>query len=207
MMSPTEQSSSPLPAPLILASTSAYRRALLERLRLPFTVQSPQTDETPHPGEAPLALALRLAEAKARAVTSTAPGSWVIGSDQVCTCEGRMLGKPGHRAAAIGQLQMLRGRHSMFYTALALMAPDGSALVRAVTTTVRMRALSDAQIEAYVQAEQPYDCAGSAKSEGLGIALMESIHSDDPTALVGLPLIALCDMLLSSGYPLLRPVR
>ncbi|SCC92690.1 hypothetical protein THIX_20740 [Thiomonas sp. X19] len=204
-MSSAKQADSRLPAPLVLASTSAYRRALLERLRLPFTVQSPQTDETPLLGEAPLALALRLAEAKARAVASAAPGSWVIGSDQVCTCEGRILGKPGHHAAAVGQLQMLRGRNSVFHTALALVAPDGSAQVREVPTTVRVRALTDAQIEAYLLAEQPYDCAGSAKSEALGIALMESIHSDDPTALVGLPLIALCDMLLSSGYPLLRP--
>ncbi len=198
---------SAMPAPLILASTSAYRRVLLERLRLPFTVQNPQTDETPWPSEAPDALALRLAQAKARSVASTTSGSWVIGSDQVCTCEGRILGKPGQHAAAVGQLQMLRGRSSVFHTALALVAPDGSVQLRTVPTTVRMRALTDAQIEAYVQAEQPYDCAGSAKSEALGIALMESICSDDPTALVGLPLIALCDMLLSSGYPLLRLMR
>jgi septum formation protein len=202
----TEANPSPSMPSLVLASTSTYRRTLLERLRLPFTVQSPQTDETPQPGEAARALALRLAEAKARSVASLMPQSWVIGSDQVCACDDQILGKPGHHAAAVRQLQLLRGRTAVFYTALALMAPDGCMQVSEVSTTVRLRALTDAQIERYLLAEQPYDCAGSAKSEALGISLLESIRSDDPTALVGLPLIALCDMLLRSGYPLLdRP--
>lgn len=189
--------------PIVLASTSAYRRALLDRLRLPFTVRSPQTDEAPQPGEAPRDLALRLAAAKAQAVAVDMPGTWVIGADQVCVCEGRILGKPGNHAAAVWQLHLLRGRTSLFHTALALITPDGRMQQREVPTTVRMRELSDARIENYLRAEQPYDCAGSAKSEGLGIALLEAISSDDPTALVGLPLIALCDMLLASGYPLL----
>jgi septum formation protein len=188
---------------LVLASTSTYRRALLERLRLPFTVRSPQTDETPQPGEAPRDLALRLAAAKAQAVAADMPGTWVIGSDQVCACDGHILGKPGNHAAAVSQLRLLRGRTSLFHTALALITPDGRLQRREVPTTVRMRELSDARIENYLRAEQPYDCAGSAKSEGLGIALLEAISSDDPTALVGLPLIALCDLLLAGGYPLL----
>ncbi len=203
--SPEASSPSAMPS-LVLASTSTYRRTLLERLRLPFTVQSPQTDETPQPGEGARSLALRLAEAKARGVALIMPQSWVIGSDQVCACDGHILGKPGHHAAATRQLQLLRGRSAVFHTALALMAPDGRVQVCEVPTTVRMRALTDAQIERYLLAEQPYDCAGSAKSEALGISLLESICSDDPTALIGLPLIALCDMLLHSGYPLLdRP--
>ena len=189
--------------PLVLASTSAYRRVLLDRLRLSFTVRSPQTDETPQPGEAPRALALRLAAAKAQAVAVDMPGTWVIGADQVCACEGHILGKPGNHEAAVRQLRLLQGRTSLFHTALALITPDGSMQLREVPTTVRMRELSDAQIENYLRTEQPYDCAGSAKSEGLGIALLEAISSDDPTALVGLPLIALCDLLLASGYPLL----
>ena len=188
---------------LVLASTSTYRRALLDRLRLPFTVRSPQTDETPQPGEAPRALALRLAAAKAQAVAVDMPGAWIIGADQVCVCEGHILGKPGNHAVAVGQLRLLRGRTSLFHTALALITPDGGMQLREVPTTVRMRELSDAQIENYLRTEQPYDCAGSAKSEGLGVALLEAISSDDPTALVGLPLIALCDLLLASGYPLL----
>ena len=197
----TMHSSSP-PA-LVLASTSRYRRELLERLRLPFEVQAPHTDETPHPGEAPAALALRLAEAKARAVGALRPGAWVIGSDQVCACAGRVLGKPGSHAAALEQLQWMRGRDAVFHTALALLTHDGSVRLRCVDTVVRMRALSDAQLDSYLHAEQPYDCAGSAKSEGLGIALLESLRSDDPTALVGLPLTALCELLLAAGYPLL----
>ncbi len=197
----TMHSSSP-PA-LVLASTSRYRRELLERLRLPFEVQAPHTDETPHPGEAPQALALRLAEAKARAVGAQRPGAWVIGSDQVCACAGRVLGKPGSHAAALEQLQWMRGRDAVFHTALALLEHDGNVRLRCVDTVVRMRALSDAQLDRYLHAEQPYDCAGSAKSEGLGIALLESLRSDDPTALVGLPLTALCELLLAAGYPLL----
>ena len=190
---------------LVLASTSRYRSALLQRLRVPVDVQAPQVDGTPLPHEAPDALALRLAEAKARAVATLRPGAWVIGSDQVCTCAGRVLGKPGDHAAALAQLQWMRGREAVFHTAVALVRDDGSVQLRNVPTTVRLRALDDAVLDAYLRAEQPYDCAGSAKSEGLGIALLEALRSDDPTALVGLPLIALCDLLLAAGYPLLRP--
>jgi septum formation protein len=188
---------------LVLASTSRYRRELLQRLRLPFDVQAPHTDETPHAGEAPEALALRLAEAKARAVGALRPGAWVIGSDQVCACAGRVLGKPGSHAAALEQLQWMRGRDAVFHTALALLDGAGTVRLRSVPTVVRMRELSDAQLDAYLRAEQPYDCAGSAKSEGLGIALLESLRSDDPTALVGLPLTALCELLFAAAYPLL----
>ena len=193
------------PPKLVLASTSRYRRALLQRLRLPFEVMAPLVDETPTAGAEPEALARRLAEAKARAVARQCPGDWVIGSDQVCACAGRVLGKPGAHAAALAQLQWMRGRDAVFHTALALVRGDGAVHVRSVPTTVRVRALDDALLDAYLRAEQPYDCAGSAKSEGLGIALLESLHSDDPTALVGLPLIALCDFLLAAGYPLLQP--
>ncbi len=189
---------------LVLASTSRYRRALLQRLRVPFDVQAPEVDEAPRAGEAPDALALRLAEAKARAVGAQRPGDWVIGSDQVCACGGRILGKPGDHAAAMAQLRWMRGREAVFHTALALLRDDGSVQLRNVPTTVRMRTLDDALLDAYLRAEQPYDCAGSAKSEGLGIALLETLRSDDPTALIGLPLIALCDLLLGAGYPLLR---
>ncbi len=195
----TNETSRPM---LILASTSRYRQELLARLRLPFTVQAPRADETPRPGEAPEALALRLAEAKARAVAAHQPGALVIGSDQVCCCDGRVLGKPGNHAAAVEQLQFMRGREAVFHTAVALAGPGGLLAVRNVPTVVRMRDLDDSEIEAYLRAEQPYDCAGSAKSEGLGITLLASMRSDDPTALVGLPLIALCDMLRAAGYAL-----
>ncbi len=188
---------------LVLASTSRYRQELLARLRLPFTVQAPQVDETPMPGETPEALALRLAEAKACAVAASRLDALVIGSDQVCSCDGRILGKPGSHAAAVEQLQFMRGRVAVFHTAVALAGPHGLLAVRNVPTVVRMRELADAEIEAYLRAEQPYDCAGSAKSEGLGIALLASMRSDDPTALVGLPLIAVCDMLRAAGHPLL----
>ncbi|MBW4046762.1 MAG: septum formation protein Maf [Proteobacteria bacterium] len=192
--------------PLVLASTSVYRRELLQRLRLAFSVRHPQTDEAQLPGEAPREMALRLAKAKASAVACFEPGAWVIGSDQVCACEGRVLGKPGSHGAAAAQLRLLRGRDSVFHTAIALVAPDGRTQVQEVPTRVRMRLLSDMQIEAYLRADQPYDCAGSAKSESLGIALVEAISSDDPTAIVGLPLIALCDMLLAAGFPVLGSV-
>lgn len=189
--------------PLVLASTSVYRRELLQRLRLAFSVRRPQTDEAQLPGEVPREMALRLAKAKASAVARVEPGAWVIGSDQVCACEGRVLGKPGSHDAAAAQLRLLRGRESVFHTAIALVAPDGRTQVQEVPTRVRMRLLTDMQIEAYLRADQPYDCAGSAKSESLGIALVEAICSDDPTAIVGLPLIALCNMLLAAGFPVL----
>jgi septum formation protein len=194
-------------APLILASTSAYRRELLLRLHVAFAVQAPRVDETRAPGEAPRDLALRLAREKALAVAATAGPAWVIGSDQVCACEGEILGKPGGFEPALRQLRHLRGREAVFHTAVALVDPGGDVQVREVPTWVRMRELDDARLRAYLQAEQPYDCAGSAKSEGLGIALLQSVRSEDPTALVGLPLIAVCDMLQASGFELLAGER
>ena len=196
-------------AQLVLGSTSPYRRQLLERLRLPFCVQAPQVDETPAAGEAPRELALRLARAKALAAAEAfgAP-AWVIGSDQVCACEGRVLGKPGDFDSALQQLLYLRGREAVFHTAIALVDPRGAVQLREVPTHLRMRSLDESRLRAYLLAEQPYDCAGSAKSEGLGIALLEWVRSDDPTALVGLPLIALSELLLAAGLdPLRGPSR
>ena len=186
---------------LTLASTSRYRRELLERLRLPFAVARPEVDETALPGETPLALAIRLAEAKAQAVARTLTGdSWALGSDQVADLDGRPLGKPGRRDAAIAQLQSMSGGVVRFHTALCLAHTDGRALAAIDLTEVRFRALADAEIERYVDAEQPFDCAGSFKSEGLGIALFESIDNRDPTALIGLPLIATCTLLRQAGF-------
>ena len=193
----------PTPAPstpLILASSSAYRRELLGRLQLPFTVDVPDIDEAPLPGEAPAATALRLAGAKAAAVAARHPGSLVIGSDQVATLDDAQIGKPGTHAAALAQLQMMRGRAVVFHTALCLHdGRDGSAQLEDIQTVVRFRDLPDAQLDAYLRIEQPYDCAGSAKNEGLGIAILERIDSTDPTALTGLPLIALTGMLRRAG--------
>ena len=195
------------PPRLILASSSPYRRELLERLRVPFDVVVPAIDETPRAGETPEATALRLAEAKARAVAGGLGGSeraLVIGSDQVATYDGLQIGKPGSHENALAQLQAMRGREVLFHSALCLFdSASGTAQTVDVITRVQFRHLPDAALEAYLQAETPYDVAGSAKSEGLGIALLEAIHSDDPTALVGLPLIALSRMLLTAGYPLL----
>ena len=195
------------PPRLILASSSPYRRELLERLRIPFDVAVPAIDETPHAGETPEATALRLAEAKARAVAAAlAPDDavLVIGSDQVATYDGLQIGKPGTHEKALAQLQAMRGREVLFHSARCLFdSRSGAAQSVDVITRVRFRNLPDAALEAYLLAEAPYDVAGSAKSEGLGIALLEAIHSDDPTALVGLPLIALSDMLMTAGYPLL----
>jgi septum formation protein len=199
----TENAAMPSPPPLILASTSRYRRELLTRLQLPFDVQAPQTDETPLAQEAPAQLAERLALAKAKAVAALHPAAWVIGSDQVADLDGEPIGKPGTHEAAVRQLQAMSGRSVVFQTGLALIAP-GFEQVRRVPVTVRVRPLQTPEIEAYLHLEQPYDCAGSAKSEGLGIALLEAIESNDPTALIGLPLIALCTLLRESGYPLLR---
>jgi len=183
---------------LILASTSRYRREMLERLRLPFETVPPGVDETPREGEAPGQLALRLSEAKALAVAAQRPGSVVIGSDQVATLDGHPLGKPGSHEAAREQLRRLSGREAVFHSALAV--TDGRRVERAdVVTLCRFRALSDAAIEAYLRADRPYDTAGSAKAESLGIALMEGMASDDPTAIVGLPLIALTGMLARFG--------
>jgi septum formation protein len=192
---------------LVLASTSRYRRELLERLRLPFDVARPDTDETPLAGEAPAALAARLAEAKAAAVARLAPGAWVLGSDQVAELDGAPLGKPGGREAAIAQLAAMSGRTIAFHTGVCLVrdgpAGNGAApLSAADVTRVRFRRLERAEIARYVDAEQPFDCAGSFKSEGLGIALFDGIESDDPTALVGLPLIATARLLRQAGFAL-----
>ncbi|WP_298832035.1 Maf family nucleotide pyrophosphatase [uncultured Piscinibacter sp.] len=192
--------------PLILASTSRYRRELLERLRLPFDVVSPQVDETPRPGETPAALAVRLAAAKAAAVAALHPQAVVIGSDQVAELDGAPIGKPGTHERAVQQLRSMRGRSVVFHTAVAVQrTSSGYAGAAAAPVTVRFRALTDAEIEHYLRAEQPYDCAGSAKCETLGIALLEAIESDDPTALVGLPLIRTCALLRAAGIDPLQP--
>jgi septum formation protein len=190
--------------PLILASTSPYRRELLARLRLPFDVHASEVDETPLPGEAPAALARRLALAKAHAVSARFPQAVVIGSDQVADLDGEPLGKPGDHARAVAQLRRMRGRALVFQTAVAVVCGDsGFAQDDVAAVRVVFRPLDDQAIEAYLRAERPYDCAGSAKSEGLGIALLEAIDSDDPTALVGLPLIRTCRMLRAAGLELL----
>ncbi len=187
---------------LILASTSVYRRELLSRLRLPFETIRPQTDETPLPGEAPAALARRLARAKAFDVASHHPGAWVIGSDQVAELDGRPLGKPGTHPAAVAQLASMSGRPVHFHTGLCLAQAGGEVLEAMDLTTVRFRGLAADEIERYLAAEQPYDCAGSFKSEGLGIGLFEAIENRDPTALIGLPLIATARLLREAGFRL-----
>ena len=192
------------PRQLILASTSVYRRQMLERLRLPFTVIASAVDESALPDETPQQLALRLALAKARAVANQHPDSVVIGSDQVADLNGQALGKPGTHARAVQQLQRMRGQTVVFQTAVAVVCVNSAfAQTELAQVQVTFRALTDQQIEAYLQAEQPYDCAGSAKSEGLGIALLERIHNDDPTALVGLPLIHTCSLLQAAGIAVL----
>jgi len=212
--------STPVPVRLILASSSAYRRELLSRLGLPFEAIAPDIDETPLAGESPQATALRLARAKAEAVARAHPGALVIGSDQVATLDDLQIGKPGDHARALAQLQLMRGREVVFHTALCLWdgratdgAPDAArdatcdatryatraVQIENVQVKVRFRDLPDAELDAYLRIEQPYDCAGSAKNEGLGIALLESIVSTDPTALTGLPLIALTGMLRQAG--------
>ena len=189
---------------LVLGSTSRYRRELLERLRIPFAVSAPDVDETPQPGEAPKALAQRLALAKARAVAALHPEAVVIGSDQVADLAGQPLGKPGEHARAVAQLRQMRGQTVIFQTALAVVClASGFEQVDLAEVRVVFRDLSDDEIEAYLLAEQPYDCAGSAKSEGLGIALLESIDNDDPTALIGLPLIRTARLLRQAGVKLL----
>jgi len=185
---------------LILASTSRYRRELLERLRLPFEVVSPAVDETPFPGEAPLQLAQRLALAKAHAVASGQPRAVVIGSDQVAELDGRAVGKPLTHEHAIRQLTAMSGRRVVFHTAVAVVRLDrGYARCLLAPVAVTFRTLSGTEIEHYLRTEQPYDCAGSAKCETLGIALLAAIESDDPTALVGLPLVALSALLREAG--------
>lgn len=189
---------------LILGSTSVYRRELLERLRIPFSVESPHVDESPLPGELPATLACRLALAKAQAVAERFPDAVVIGSDQVADLDGVALGKPGTHARAVRQLRQMSGQVVIFQTAVAVVCKQsGFSQESLALVKVKFRELSDAEIENYLQAEQPYDCAGSAKSEGLGIALLERIDNDDPTALVGLPLIRTAALLRAAGIDFL----
>ena len=196
----TTAPSTALPRPLVLGSTSPYRRELLSRLGLPFDVAAPEVDETPHPGETPAALAQRLALAKARAVAVRFPSALVIGSDQVADLAGEPLGKPGNHERAVAQLRRLSGRTVVFQTALAVVcAETGFEQADLAPVRVVFRTLDDEAIERYLRAERPYDCAGSAKSEGLGIALLEQIDSDDPTALIGLPLIRTSTLLRAAG--------
>lgn len=186
--------------PLILGSTSRYRRELLERLRLPFGVERPEVDETPRPAEAPAALAMRLAVEKARAVAARRPEAIVIGADQVADLDGESIGKPGTHERAVAQLTRMSGRTVVFQTALAVVRRStGFERALLAPVRVRFRRLGATEIERYLRLEEPYDCAGSAKSETLGIALLESIESDDPTALVGLPLIRTAELLRQAG--------
>jgi septum formation protein len=195
---------SPARSRLILASSSTYRQELLSRLRLPFDVMVPNIDETALPGESPEATALRLAREKAAAVAALAPVALVIGSDQVATLDGRQIGKPGDHEKAMEQLRQMRGRRVIFHTALCLWdgRTEGQApwvQIENVQTFVTFRDLPDHELDAYLRIEQPYDCAGSAKNEGLGIAILEKIEGTDPSALTGLPLIALTSMLRTAG--------
>lgn len=192
--------------PLVLASTSSYRRDLLLRLRVPFDVLAPQVDETPLQGESPADLALRLALAKARAVGAQQPDAVIIGADQVADLDGQAIGKPGTHERAVEQLRRLSGRVAIFQTALAVVR-HSQAFERVVLAPVRVRfrALDEGEIERYLRLEQPYDCAGSAKCETLGIALLDAIDSDDPTALIGLPLIRTAALLREAGIDPLRP--
>lgn len=190
--------------PLVLASTSRYRRMLLERLGIPFLAVAPETDESALPGESPAATALRLAVAKARSVAPAHPQALVIGSDQVADCAGEPVGKPGTHDRAVAQLAQLSGCTVVFHTGLALLdASTGACQAELVDVRSTFRRLSSAEIETYLRRDQPYDCAGAVRSEALGIALFERIESDDPTALIGLPLIRLTAMLLAAGYPVL----
>lgn len=193
-----------IPRQLVLGSTSRYRADLLDRLNIAFQVAAPDVDETPMPQEAPRALAERLALAKARAVAALVPQAVVIGSDQVADLNGQCLGKPGTHDNAVAQLRQMRGQTVVFQTAVAVVCLDsGFEQLSVATVRVKFRDLSDDEIENYLQIEKPYDCAGSAKSEGLGIALLDSIDSDDPTALIGLPLIRTCQMIRAAGIELL----
>jgi septum formation protein len=189
---------------LILASTSPFRRELLERLHIPFETASPETDETRQPNESAEALVKRLAEAKASAVAENHPNSLIIGSDQVAVLDDEILGKPGNHENAVKQLQAARGKEVIFYTGLCLLnSASNNKQVDVVKFSVTFRNLTDEQIEAYLRKEQPYNCAGSFKSEGLGIALFQRLEGDDPNALIGLPLIRLIDMLQQEGVDVL----
>ena len=191
---------------LILASSSRYRKELLSRLQMPFETATPDIDETPMPSESPEQTALRLAREKAFSIASLTPGALVIGSDQVATLDGEQIGKPGTHENALAQLKKMRGRKVVFHTALCLWDsratnPAEQVQIENIRTFVSFRNLPDHELDAYLRIEQPYDCAGSAKNEGLGIAIIESIESSDPTALTGLPMIALCSMLRRAGVP------
>ncbi|MEP6964620.1 MAG: Maf family nucleotide pyrophosphatase [Polaromonas sp.] len=200
----TSTATEPAPRKLILGSTSRYRRELMQRLQIQFDVAAPDVDESPLPGEHPAQLAGRLALAKARAVARQFPGAVVIGSDQVADLNGLALGKPGNHEKAVIQLRQMRGQTVVFQTAVAVVCLEtGFEQSELAAVRVRFREFGDAEIENYLSAEQPYDCAGSAKSEGLGIALLDAIESDDPTALVGLPLIRTCKMIRAAGVKLL----
>lgn len=201
----TQGPHTPPPRALVLGSTSRYRRELLSRLGIPFEVAAPEVDETPLPGETPETLARRLALAKARAVAARFPHAVVIGSDQVADLHGAPLGKPGNHENATAQLRRMSGQTVVFQTALAVVCEEsGFEQLDLAPVRVRFREIGSDEIETYLRAEQPYDCAGSAKSEGLGIALLDAIDSDDPTALVGLPLIRTCRMIRAAGVKVLR---
>jgi septum formation protein len=195
-----------MPAALILASGSRYRRELLARLHVPFQVESPDLDETPQPGEPPAQLVVRLAHAKAHAVGQRHPSSWIVGADQVAVSRGRIVGKPGDASRTLAQLRAASDSELTFFTAVCLLRREPEERQEHVDQTrVRFRALSDAEIARYVELEQPFDCAGGFKSEGLGIALLERIESTDPTALIGLPLIWLSRALARAGVTALPP--
>jgi septum formation protein len=188
---------------IVLASTSPFRRELLGRLQLPFQAVAPETDESPLTGEAPTATAERLSVAKARAVADRFPNALIIGSDQVAYCGNSSFGKPGTKQNAITQLRSMSGKTVIFHTGLCLLnAATGRTHVRGIPTEVRFRELSDSEIQRYLNKEDALNCAGSARSEGLGISLLEHMRGDDPNALIGLPLIALCDMLRAEGIEL-----
>lgn len=189
---------------LVLASTSPYRKALLEKLQLPFATAAPEVDETPLPDEIPEQLVARLAEAKAKALAEQFPNALIIGSDQVAVMDGKITGKPGNHANAMAQLKRATGKRVIFLTGLCVFNTSSQhAQVEVVPFSVIFRQLSEAQIEHYLQREQPYNCAGSFKSEGLGIALFERLEGDDPNTLIGLPLIRLIRMLEKEGFPVL----
>ncbi len=193
---------------ILLASGSSYRKELLSRLRLPFSCQAPDIDETPLPDESPLATSLRLAIAKAEALSPAYPNHLIIGSDQVATLDQLHIGKPGNHQRALEQLMLMRGKTTLFHTALCLLDNRANSLnpcqTEIVTVEVKLHLLSEAEFDAYLRIEQPYDCAGSAKNEGLGISLIESIISTDPSALTGLPLISLSRMLRRAGVEFYR---
>ena len=189
---------------LVLASTSPFRRDLLNRLGFSFKTANPETEESTLPGEPPEETAMRLSEMKARAVANLYPDALIIGSDQVAILDGKVYGKPGTHDNAVQQLRTMRGKTVNFFTGLCLLdTRSGEVRLRGIPTLVSFRNLTDQQIESYLNREQPYNCAGSAKSEGLGIAIIARMQGEDPNALIGLPLIALCDLLEEAGFPVL----